>query len=99
MLPLKRKRVEKDDSMAVYGEAGSSSGNEWEDHDIEVEKDNEDSEMEFIQDAIAKRNVKDGTELLKKTSKVKGKGKAKGEVGGGSFQSMGTCIKIERLIY
>lgn len=98
MLPLKRKRVEKDDSMAVHSEAGSSE-NEWEDHDMELEKDNEDSEMEFIQDAIAKRNVKDGTELLKRTSKVKGKGKAKGEVGGGSFQSMGTCIKSGHLIY
>jgi ATP-dependent RNA helicase DDX54/DBP10 len=99
MLPLKRKRAEKDDSMAVHSEAGSSSENEWEDHDIEVEKDNEDSEMEFIHHAIAKRNVKDGTELLKKTSKVKGKGKAKGETGGGSFQSMGTCMKIEYLVY
>jgi ATP-dependent RNA helicase DDX54/DBP10 len=99
MLPLKRKRVEKDDSMAMHSEAGSSSENDWEDHDVELEKDNEDSEMEFIQDAIVKRNIKDGTELLKKTSKVKGKGKAKGEVGGGSFQSMGTCIKTGYLIY
>jgi ATP-dependent RNA helicase DDX54/DBP10 len=99
MLPLKRKRVEKDDSMAMHSEAGSSSENDWEDHDVELEKDNEDSEMEFIQDGIVKRNIKDGTELLKKTSKVKGKGKAKGEVGGGSFQSMGTCIKAGYLIY
>ncbi|KAJ4483387.1 P-loop containing nucleoside triphosphate hydrolase protein [Lentinula aciculospora] len=41
----------------------------------------------FLQDIMAKHNVKSGTELLKKT---KGKGKlGKGEVGGGSFQSMG----------
>ncbi|KIK27681.1 hypothetical protein PISMIDRAFT_674587 [Pisolithus microcarpus 441] len=42
--------------------------------------------QEFINDSIAKRNVKGGTALLKKT---KSKGKAKGEVGGGSFQNMG----------
>lgn len=43
--------------------------------------------QEFIRESIARRDVKEGTELLKKT---KGKTKiAKGEVGGGSFQSMG----------
>ncbi|GJE95478.1 ATP-dependent RNA helicase [Phanerochaete sordida] len=43
--------------------------------------------QEIIRESIAKRNTKDGTELLKKT---KGKAKiVKGEVGGGSFQSMG----------
>jgi hypothetical protein len=42
---------------------------------------------DFIQSSIAKRNVKSGTDVLKKT---KGKTKiAKGEIGGGSFQSMG----------
>ncbi|KAF7376175.1 ATP-dependent RNA helicase DBP10 [Mycena sanguinolenta] len=41
----------------------------------------------FIRTSIAKRDVKNGTEIVKK---VKGKTKlAKGEVGGGSFQSMG----------
>ena len=45
---------------------------------------------EFIRETMAKHNVKSGTEIIKKT---KGKKKiAKGEVGGGSFQSMGTCI-------
>lgn len=87
MLPLKRKRVEKDNSTSSDGESAASSENEWED---QTEKDEEDSEIEFIQDAITKRNVKEGTEFLKKTSKVKGKGKARGEIGGGSFQSMGT---------
>ncbi|KAI0305644.1 DEAD-domain-containing protein [Multifurca ochricompacta] len=46
--------------------------------------------------SIARRNVKDGTEFLKNT---KGKGKkklAKGEVGGGSFQSMGLSPWILR---
>lgn len=48
----------------------------------------EDADLqEMIQQSIAKRNVKGGTEAVKK---AKGKGKmAKGEVGGGSFQSMG----------
>ena len=53
---------------------------------VEEEDDEEDIE-EIIRESIAKKNVKGGTELLKKT---KGKAKiAKGEVGGGSFQSMG----------
>lgn len=53
------------------------------------EDDDGDEALEdIIQESITKRNVKSGTELLKKT---KGKAKmAKGEVGGGSFQSMGT---------
>ncbi|OCH92289.1 ATP-dependent RNA helicase DBP10 [Obba rivulosa] len=47
----------------------------------------EDDLQELIRDSIAKRDVKEGTEMLKKT---KGKSKIlKGEVGGGSFQSMG----------
>jgi hypothetical protein len=42
----------------------------------------------MIRNSISRRNVKDGTELLKNT---KGKKKlTKGELGGGSFQSMGT---------
>lgn len=49
----------------------------------------DDSELEeMIRRSITRRNVKDGTELLKNT---KGKKRlTKGEVGGGSFQSMGT---------
>ncbi|EMD37388.1 hypothetical protein CERSUDRAFT_135966 [Gelatoporia subvermispora B] len=49
--------------------------------------DDEGDLQELIRDSIAKRDVKEGTELLKKT---KGKSRiVKGEVGGGSFQSMG----------
>jgi len=45
---------------------------------------------EMIRSSISKRNVKDGTELLKN---AKGKKKlAKGEVGGGSFQNMGNAF-------
>lgn len=52
------------------------------------EGDDDDGLVEVIKKSIEKRNIKSGTELLKKT---KGKAKiAKGEVGGGSFQSMGT---------
>lgn len=41
----------------------------------------------LIKDSVAKRDKKEGTKLLKQT---KGKSKiTKGEVGGGSFQSMG----------
>lgn len=53
----------------------------------------EDSEDDYeelealIKDCVTKRDMKEGTKLLKKT---KGKAKiSKGEVGGGSFQSMG----------
>lgn len=51
--------------------------------------DDEDDEdlNNFIKTSIAKRDVKEGTQVVKK---AKGKAKvAKGEVGGGSFQSMG----------
>jgi hypothetical protein len=42
---------------------------------------------EIIREATSKRDIRGGTELLKRT---KGKAKlTKGEVGGGSFQSMG----------
>jgi ATP-dependent RNA helicase DDX54/DBP10 len=44
-------------------------------------------EEDFIRDSMARKRAKDGTELLKK---MKGKAKlVKGEIGGGSFQSMG----------
>lgn len=47
----------------------------------------EDDLGDMLRESISKRDVKGGTELLKKT---KGKTKiVKGEVGGGSFQSMG----------
>lgn len=43
----------------------------------------------IIRQATTKRDLKDGTQVVKK---AKGKTKiTKGEVGGGSFQSMGEC--------
>ena len=54
-------------------------------------EDDDDDLQDFIRESIAKRDVKEGTELLKKT---KGRAKiVKGEVGGGSFQSMGTPLR------
>ena len=55
----------------------------------ESEDDDEDLQ-EIIRQATAKRDVKEGTQVVKNT---KGKSKiTKGEVGGGSFQSMGERI-------
>jgi len=50
-------------------------------------EDQDDDFADFIQSSIATRSVKEGTQIVKK---AKGKEKmTKGEVGGGSFQSMG----------
>jgi hypothetical protein len=53
----------------------------------------DDGDAEFISAAINRQNKKAGTEVLKKTSVGKGKGKNKAASGtlsgGGSFQSMG----------
>ncbi|TFK44727.1 DEAD-domain-containing protein [Crucibulum laeve] len=52
-----------------------------------VEDDDDEGLKDFIENSIAKRDVKEGTQVMKKT---RGKAKlAKGEIGGGSFQSMG----------
>ena len=51
------------------------------------EDEDEDGLANFIRSSIAKRSMKEGTKIVKKS---KGKEKmARGEVGGGSFQSMG----------
>ncbi|EIN11681.1 DEAD-domain-containing protein [Punctularia strigosozonata HHB-11173 SS5] len=53
----------------------------------EQDEDDDEALADFIKASVSKRNVKLGTEVVKRT---KGKTKiAKGEVGGGSFQSMG----------
>lgn len=92
---LKRKRVvseTQDDSEASSVEEVPFSG-----HDLDIslklvgfqEQVGGGDDEDFIRQSIAKHNVKSGTELIKKT---KGKKKiSKGEVGGGSFQSMGMC--------
>ena len=67
-------------------------------HDVDDE-DDEDL-TNFIKASISKRDVKEGTQVVKK---AKGKAKVvKGEVGGGSFQSMGTptefCIHFRQFL-
>ncbi|KAL1725871.1 P-loop containing nucleoside triphosphate hydrolase protein [Schizophyllum commune] len=101
MAPLKRKRAlpaaEDSDSDSGYSVVAAQD-DEDDSMDIssalvgkkprlEEDEGNDDDLQEFIQTSIAKRNIKGGTEVVKK---VKGKSKiTKGEVGGGSFQSMG----------
>jgi ATP-dependent RNA helicase DDX54/DBP10 len=69
--------------------AGKKSRNTWK-RESDVD-DSDDGLQGIIHASIAKRNVKGGTEVLKKS---KGNAKmTKGEVGGGSFQSMGTCVR------
>ena len=74
---------DEDDSVDIFAALTSKRRrSESEDDD-----DNDDELGEFIRTSIAKRDIKQGTEVVKK---AKGKGKlVKGEVGGGSFQSMG----------
>ena len=52
-----------------------------------IEEEDDEGLANFLQASISKRSMKEGTQVLKST---KGKTKmTKGEVGGGSFQSMG----------
>ena len=108
MAPTKRKHAESVDSDDGYSEVSLEDAYSEDEVDISSaltgkrpkitprlkpqEDDDDDDLQEFIRESITKRDVKEGTELLKKT---KGKTKiAKGEVGGGSFQSMGMHIYI-----
>jgi ATP-dependent RNA helicase DDX54/DBP10 len=59
---------------------------------LEDNEDDDEDLQEIIRQATAKRDVREGTQVVKKT---KGKTKiTKGEVGGGSFQSMGECNRL-----
>ena len=76
-----------DISSALTGKQARREPRSLDDIDIDDEDDDEDL-TNFIKTSITKRDVKEGTQVVKK---AKGKAKvAKGEVGGGSFQSMGT---------
>jgi ATP-dependent RNA helicase DDX54/DBP10 len=97
MLPLKRKRIESDENSSL--EESASENDSSEGAMLENEELDDEEEMEMIQASIAKRNMREGTELLKKTSNIKGKGKAKNEVGGGSFQSMGKWFSPLRRLF
>lgn len=95
MLAPKRRRGEGDDSSDSE-QIDISNALAGKRQRTQPDHDSEDELGDFIRTSIAKRDVKNGTELVKK---VKGKAKlAKGEVGGGSFQSMGAskiCISLE----
>ncbi|KAG5648471.1 hypothetical protein DXG03_003082 [Asterophora parasitica] len=95
----KRKRTY-DDEDDHYSEVSATYEQDSSDDEIDISNalsgkkakvvrdDSSDDELrDFLQETIAKRDVKSGTEVVKK---AKGKGKiTKGELGGGSFQSMG----------
>jgi ATP-dependent RNA helicase DDX54/DBP10 len=101
MASQKRKRVvqEEEETDAEYLEVQTASDDEFHPDisgaltgkrprkdDPKNHLDDDDDIEDLIHDSIVKRNVKGGTEMLKK---IKGKGKSKGDIGGGSFQSMG----------
>ncbi|KAF9465035.1 ATP-dependent RNA helicase DBP10 [Collybia nuda] len=99
MLPQKRKRLG-DAEDDHYSEVSASFEQLQSDDEIDISsaltgrkakfhdpEESDDDFNEFLLDSIAKRDIKGGTEVVKK---AKGKGKIiKGELGGGSFQSMG----------
>jgi hypothetical protein len=63
---------------------------------IPAAEDSDDDFQKFLHESISKRDIKNGTEVVKKT---KGKGKiTKGEVGGGSFQSMGQAVAFNAIM-
>ena len=101
MLAPKRKRARK--FASDYSDESTGSVQALSDNEIDIssaltskkaritsfaDENNSDDELRhFLQESISRRDIKAGTEVVKK---AKGKGKvAKGEVGGGSFQSMG----------
>ncbi|KAI6040291.1 P-loop containing nucleoside triphosphate hydrolase protein [Pisolithus marmoratus] len=86
-------QAEDDDIDISSALAGKHARNEL--SDIQDHATDDEELQEFINDSIAKRNMKGGTALLKKT---KSKGKAQGEVGGGSFQSMGLHPSLLRAL-
>lgn len=60
-------------------------------------EDSDDDLRDFLHETISRRDVKTGTDVVKK---AKGKGKiAKGEVGGGSFQSMGQAVIFNAVLH
>ena len=101
MASQKRKRVaqEEEETDSDY-EVVPASGDEFDvdisgaltgkrprgDPENQLEHNDDDGIEDLIHDSIVKRNVKGGTEMLKK---IKNKGKSKSDIGGGSFQSMG----------
>jgi ATP-dependent RNA helicase DDX54/DBP10 len=96
MFPQKRKQTAANEVFFYMGNSAVDKADS--DHEVDIASaltrkndpagENSDDELaRIIQNSIARRDVKAGTEVLKQ---VKGKAKmGKGEVGGGSFQCMG----------
>jgi len=99
----KRKRPASPEGEDWEDASSSSSGSEQDTYDISSalvgkrpkitqHAEDDDDLAAFIQNSIAKRAVKEGTQVVKN---AKGKSKmSKGEVGGGSFQSMGEFLLL-----
>jgi len=90
-MALKRKHAEiEDEAESLHYSSQSSQESNSDDVDVAnaladtIEVADEDAA--FIRESIQTRNKKEGTEILKQSKKSK----VKGDVGGGSFQSMGT---------
>ncbi|EPQ57229.1 DEAD-domain-containing protein, partial [Gloeophyllum trabeum ATCC 11539] len=76
-----------DISSALVGKKPKLAAPKQDEEGVPEDEDDDEHLQDIIRESIAKRDTKGGTEVLKK---VKGKNKmVKGEVGGGSFQSMG----------
>lgn len=89
-MALKRKRSEIDEETASINYSSHSS-QESKSNDVDVANalaepiDVVDEDTAFIRESIQRHNKKAGTEILRQSKKSK----IKGDVGGGSFQSMG----------
>ncbi|KAJ6586958.1 P-loop containing nucleoside triphosphate hydrolase protein [Mycena vulgaris] len=87
MLASKRRRSENEDGSSDSEQVDISLALAGKRQRTQPEHDSDEELGALIRTSIAKRDMKNGTNVVKK---VKGKTKlAKGEVGGGSFQSMG----------
>lgn len=89
-MALKRKHSEiEEEAECLYYSSQSPQEDDSDDVDVAnaladtIEVGDEDAA--FIRESIQTRNKKEGTEILKQSKKSK----VKGDVGGGSFQSMG----------
>ena len=90
-MALKRKRSEMQEGAESFHYSSQSSQEDSSD-DVDVANaladtiEVGDEDAAFIRESIQTRNKKEGTEILKQSKKSR----VKGDVGGGSFQSMGT---------
>lgn len=89
-MALKRKHSEiEEEAECLHSSSQSPQEDDSDDVDVAnaladtIEVGDEDAA--FIRESIQTRNKKEGTEILKQSKKSK----VKGDVGGGSFQSMG----------